>query len=554
MIFIPKTNSMGSIIADRRQHGMTFRRQSNTIPTPDWTDTRIIPLPEILHESSMYNRQAGILLPVFSLPSPYGTGDFGDGAHRFIDFLAQSKQCLWQVLPLNPVDVDAGYSPYSSISAMAGNTLLISPDQLVKDGLLRREDVDRYQLPDTDLLQYDKAVSVKNVLLHQAYENYQGGGGHLHTLEQAFADFCQNEAGWLDDFALFSALKDHFKLPWVQWPDYYKNREVEALQQFGAQHAGALTKIKWIQFIFEWQWEKIRAYCHTSSVRLLGDIPFYVSHDSADVWSHPDIFSLDPEGKPEKIAGVPPDYFSADGQLWGMPTFNWQRLAATGFSWWIQRLRRNLRMYDLVRLDHFRAFSAYWEVPAGETTARSGIWKPGPGKTFFDVVQKELGGLPFIAEDLGDEMEQVYELRDAIGLPGMKVLQFAFGEHMERSVDIPHNYDRNTVVYTGTHDNNTTLGWYREEASEADKKRINQYTNSRVRETNIHEVLGRLAYASVAEMVVLPVQDILGLDAGCRMNTPGTTAGNWMWRLMPGQLSFRDAEKLRQWTELFYRG
>jgi 4-alpha-glucanotransferase len=314
-----------------------------------------------------------------------------------------------------------------------------------------------------------------------------------------------------------------------------------------------IDKVKWYQFIVAIQWEKIRGYCSEKNVRLIGDMPFYVSYDSVDVWANAYLFNLDDEGKPTGVAGVPPDYFSEDGQLWGMPTFKWDVMKQDKYAWWVARLRKHFELFDLVRLDHFRAFETYWEVPPTDTTARNGRWIPGPGMDFFDSVRRELGGLPLIAEDLGYEMEQVYKLRDKTGLPGMKVLQFAWGENLPVSVDIPHNYTKNCVVYTGTHDNNTTIGWYKHETHKPDHKRMKEYLGSDVDEGNVHKVMGRLAYASVADTVILPIQDVLGLDERDRMNTPGTIKDNWMWRLPEDALTEDVEKQLMEWATLFKR-
>ena len=385
-----------------------------------------------------------------------------------------------------------------------------------------------------------------------AYKNFQLP--KHKKLQRAFEKFCNEEAHWLNDMALFVALKQHHGgTSWNEWDAPYKERDAAALRRFTEEHNAALNKHKWLQFIFDRQWKKLKQRCNALGVQLFGDMPFYVSYDSVDVWANPEIFSLDEQLHVKGMAGVPPDYFSEDGQLWGMPTFNWDKVRETGYAWWIQRLKKNLELFDLLRIDHFRALQSYWEVQAGEETARNGEWKPGPREEFFLVMKQHFGELPFVAEDLGDKMEDVYALRDAVQLPGMKVLQFAWGENMPTSVDVPHNHVKRSIVYTGTHHNNTTVGWYREETNRADHERMHKYLGIAVRKRNIHETLCRLAYASVADTVILPMQDILGLDASQRMNTPGKGEGNWLWRLQPGQANDQVAAKLRDWVETFNR-
>ena len=511
-----------------------------------------IPLGLTLLEPAPNERGAGILLAVSSLPSGFGIGDLGPEARNFIAFLSKARQKYWQLLPLNPTEAGSAHSPYSSFSSMGGNPLLISPEDLVADHLLQRNDIDLYRLPATDTADYSEADRLRQLLFRKAFSNFRSGS--FQGMQTAFDAFCEQEAEWLDDMALFQVIRQqHGNQPWYEWPEALKFRDADTLSGFGGQHQEELTYVKWLQFIFKKQWDNLRNYARVQGVRLFGDMPFYVSYDSVDVWAHRDIFCLDEEGRMTGIAGVPPDYFSEDGQLWGMPTFNWGVLKEQNYKWWIQRLRKNLELFDLLRIDHFRALQDYWLVPEGAQNARTGEWLPGPRKDFFEAVRKELGQLPFVAEDLGDNMDAVYQLRDEVGLPGMKVLQFAWGEHMPKSVDIPHNFQHNTIVYTGTHDNNTTIGWYREETNRQDHERMHHYLGLKVRRRNIHEVLARVAWASVAQTAILPMQDLLGLDATTRMNTPGTTKNNWKWRLQPGQADDRLAAMLRDWTDTFNR-
>lgn len=497
-------------------------------------------------------RGAGILLHISSLPSRFGIGDMGPEAKAFADFLQRGKQKYWQLLPLNPTEEGQGHSPYSSISSRAGNGLFISPELLVKDGLLAAAELQAYQLPQESRANYAGAEKNREELFEKAWKAYSRSENHPLTGD--FESFQQKEKEWLDDFALYALLKQkHGGKPWHEWEDKLKLRTGKALEEVRKQHGEEILKIKWLQFIFFRQWHGLKTYCNGLGIQLIGDMPIYVSYDSADVWSHRHLFALDENGKRTGMAGVPPDAFSDDGQLWGMPVFNWEALKEQNYRWWIDRLRKNMEQFDIVRLDHFRAFSAYWEVPAEETTAKNGEWKQAPGHAFFEAVQNEFGELPFVAEDLGEIDAPVYELRDAFRLPGMKVLQFAFGGDMPRSVHIPHNYSDNFLVYTGTHDNNTTRGWFSREADEEVKKSVEKYTGRAVSADEASVLLARMAYGSVAGIVILPMQDVLNLDESARMNTPASSKNNWGWRLLPGQLSGPAEENLREWTGTYNR-
>lgn len=496
-------------------------------------------------------RGAGILLHITSLPSAFGVGDLGPAAKAFADFLHRSGQKYWQLLPLNPTEEGQGWSPYSALSSKAGWPLLISPEKLVQDGWLKAEDLASYRTAATDKVDYAAAQKAKQKLLDKAFQNFTQSDA---SAQQSFKLFCEKERGWLNDFSLFSLLKEkHENVPWFHWPEGLKHREAAALNGVKKGNEQALDKIKWQQFVFTKQWGELKTYCNNRNIRFIGDMPFYVSYDSADVWAAQDSFSLDEDGRRTGMAGVPPDAFSADGQLWGMPTFNWEAMKADGYRWWIQRLRKNIELFDLTRLDHFRAFEAYWQVPAGETTARNGQWLKGPGLEFFEALQREFGELPFVAEDLGDINEDVLALRDEAHLPGMKVLQFAFGGDMPQSGYIPHNYEKDFLVYSGTHDNNTTVGWWRKETDEGMKHRIREYVGCEVNEENVHTTFARLAYASVANIAVLPMQDILGLNESARMNVPSSGSDNWAWRLTSEQLTGMNADELRNVIRLYNR-
>ncbi|HEY0612072.1 MAG TPA: 4-alpha-glucanotransferase, partial [Chitinophaga sp.] len=372
--------------------------------------------------------------------------------------------------------------------------------------------------------------------------------------EKLFKDeyqtFCETQAYWLDDFTSFKALSVwHKHEPWIRWRKQYRDREEPVPRSIKA----IKEKQQWCQFIFHRQWMALKAHCKQLGIQLFGDLPFYTAYDAADVWANRDIFRLDDKGRMMAAAGVPPDYFNENGQLWNMPVYNWKFLRAHRYKWWINRLRRNLEWYDLLRLDHFRAFSAYWEVPAGADTAKNGVWKPGPGESFMKAVQKAFPAMPFVAEDLGQIDDAVLQLRDQFRLPGMKVLQFAFGEDMPVSPHIPHNYTGHFFVYTGTHDNNTTLGWYSQDTGADDHHRLAKYTGLKVTEEASPDVLSRMAYASVARTAIVPMQDVLRLDARARMNIPAVADGNWTWRMLPGQFSDTIISRLKKWTIIYNR-
>jgi malto-oligosyltrehalose synthase/4-alpha-glucanotransferase len=495
------------------------------------------------------NRSAGILLHITSLPSAFGIGDLGMEAKAFADFLHRANQRYWQLLPINPTSGEQCYSPYSAASAFAGYSLLISPEVLAKQSLLDTKDIENYKLENNGRTNYNEVEKKKIEILSKAYENFLS----KETSKKDFNDFCLKESHWLDDYAMFNLLKSEYQQkPWHEWDKDLKLRKAGALKKFEVEKYEVLQEIKWIQFIFSQQWKSLKEYCNERNILLIGDLPIYVSYDSADVWANKEIFSLNENGNVTGVAGVPPDAFSDDGQLWGMPVFNWQKLKETNYKWWMERIKRNKELFDLIRIDHFRAFAEYWEVSAEDTTAKNGHWKPGPGSDFFEAVKLAIGELPFVAEDLGDVDDKVFSLRDEFNLPGMKVLQFAFDGDMPASVHIPHNHSKNFIVYTGTHDNNTTKGWFKE-IDDDTRQRLNHFLGFEAREDNIHSILTRLAYSSVAKTVILPLQDILGLDETARMNIPASAENNWSWRLMPGQLSKEVEDMLKHLTWLYNR-
>jgi 4-alpha-glucanotransferase len=482
-----------------------------------------------------FPRRAGVLLHPTSLPSRYGIGDLGEEAYNFVDFLAAAKQGLWQILPLGPTGY--GDSPYQAFSAFAGNPLLISPDRLVEDGFLPEDAI--AAVPDFPAGEVDfgPVIEYKQELLRQAYAHFQANG----TDEQrnALTRFAENTAYWLDDFAMFMALKDYHKGEgggmWNTWPKEIARRHVKGMKQWGDKLHDEIELQKFQQFLFYQQWLELKAYANSQGVRIIGDIPIFVAFDSSDVWSHPELFYLSKDGSPTVVAGVPPDYFSETGQRWGNPLYNWKKMAGDQYDWWAQRIHMNLIQADIIRIDHFRGFEAYWEIPAEEPTAVVGKWVKGPEEAFFEAMREQLGDLPIIAEDLGVITPEVEALRDGFNLPGMKILQFAFGGERNSSF-LPHNFGRNSVVYTGTHDNETTLGWYLN-ASDEERDHVRRYMA--VSGRDIVWDLIRLAYTSVASMAVIPMQDLFVLGNEARMNFPGKEGGWWRWRYTQEMFSAR---------------
>lgn len=512
-----------------------------------------VPIAVIALSEKKQERSAGILMHITSLPSLFGIGDLGSGARDFIGFLADARQRYWQILPLNPTSAATGHSPYSSSSALAGNTLLISPEGLFQDGLITADELENAKLAVTDRIDFPAVEKTKAELLQLAYNRFRKMPGQ--ELADRYKKFCEHENYWLEDFALYTALKiSHQNTEWYNWPKEYRNREQNKLHSFSKINAGRIDEIKWQQFIFYRQWTNLKQYAGDNGIEIIGDLPFYVDRDSVEVWMNPELFKLDNELNPEKVAGVPPDYFNDKGQLWGMPVFNWEKMKLDGFSWWKKRLKKNIELFDLIRLDHFRAFASFWEVDAGDEDASGGVWVNGPGEDFFRSVEEALGPLPFIAEDLGEISEKVESLRKEFKFPGMKVLQFAFGNDLLASPNIPHNFeDNNWLVYSGTHDNNTVKGWYENELDPDAKKRLSLYAGPGLTGKNVHEFMAQLVYSSVAKIAILPVQDVLGLDEKTRMNIPGSSSHNWLWRLEENKLNEDNCKWLRMQTEIFGR-
>ncbi|HEV3118419.1 MAG TPA: 4-alpha-glucanotransferase [Gemmataceae bacterium] len=491
------------------------------------------------------NRSAGILLHPTSLPGPYGIGDLGPAAYAWVDALVHARQTWWQVLPLGPTGY--GDSPYQSFSAFAGDPYLVSPDRLVEEGLLRRSDIEGTSFP-AEHVDYGPVIQFKLRMLGRAWENFQSGSAP--ALKPEFETFRSQEASWLDDYALFMALKDaHGGASWTQWARELVVRQPAALKEARHTLSGAIELQKFRQFLFFRQWQALKRHANDRKVKLIGDIPIFVSSDSVDVWANPELFFLDEQRRPTVVAGVPPDYFSATGQLWGNPLYNWEVHRRSGYDWWARRIQATLRLVDLVRLDHFRGFEAYWEVPAGKSTAQEGRWVKGPGADLFEALRARLGGLPFIAEDLGLITKEVEALRIKVGLMGMRVLQFAFGGATEDRF-LPHNFESHTVVYTGTHDNDTSVSWYRG-IQDHERRFLHRYLGREATEPSWE--LMRLAWGSVADYALAPLQDVLSLGAEARMNFPGRPSGNWSWRYRPEMLTGAILDRLADLTDVYWR-
>jgi 4-alpha-glucanotransferase len=497
----------------------------------------------------MTKRSSGILMHISSLPGPFGIGDLGPWAYRFADFLARTSQAYWQILPLGPTTPVHGNSPYSSTSTFAGNPLLISPDLLVRDGYLEESDIEPGPEGAEDRVDYPSVVDFKARILSSAYQRFLG-----RQDRSEFDGFCEANGHWLEDFVLFSALKARAGgQVWSDWPRDLRDRRPDALDAARQELAENMQRERLVQFLFFKQWFELKSYCNQRGIEILGDIPIYVTYDGADVWSNPQIFKLDGSKRPLYVSGVPPDYFSATGQLWGNPVYDWQVCKDSGFAWWMRRMEHALSMCDLVRIDHFRGLVAYWEVPASHGTATKGEWVKVPTHEFISSLKERFPELPIIAEDLGLITDDVKGVMEQYGFPGMKVLLFAFGEDKPDHPYLPHNYDRNCVAYTGTHDNTTAKGWFENIATPDDKHRLFRYLGRQVAAERIAWELSRLAIASVADTAIIPTQDLLGLGEHARMNLPGTLEGHWEWRLKPDQLTSQIEEVLADATRTYGR-
>ncbi len=500
-----------------------------------------------------HNRNSGLLMHISSLPSRFGIGDLGPQAYQFADLLAKNDQYFWQVLPLNPTELKYGNSPYHSCSAFAGNPLFISPELLYLDGLLTKEDLNNNHLPVEQNVDFARVYPLKNKLLEKACCFFE----QVPDLQEDFDYFCQQQSFWLDDYALFEVLHSHYPdQKWNNWPVAIRERNSDNLQSSQKKMAEKIRKHKIIQFLFFRQWNKLKKYCHQKNINIIGDMPIYVTYHSADVWAHPELFKLDRNKNPLFKAGVPPDYFSETGQLWGNPVYRWPAHQKEKYSWWIKRIHHNLQLFDLLRIDHFRGLVAYWEIPVEEKTAINGKWVPGGGGSFFDMLNHQFPDLPFIAEDLGVITEDVVQVINQLGLPGMRVLLFAFDDSFPHNLHLPHNHRTNCIVYTGTHDNNTIQGWLEREIKPSQKKQLKKYLGKKIKSTNAHWELIRMAQASVAKLAIIPTQDILGLGEEARMNYPSHPDSNWQWRLTNKQMldiQNLDFPKLKELTEIYGR-
>ena len=503
-------------------------------------------------------RSSGVLLHPTSLAGRFGIGDLGPSAFAFIDLLASAGQRLWQVLPLGPTGY--GDSPYQSFSAFAGNPLLISLDVLIEDGLLAESEASGARPFVPGSIDYESVIAHRRALWPLVLERFDAS---TPAILDRFDRFCHAQARWLDDFALFMAVKDaHGQVAWTDWEADIAARDPAAMARWSSRLEREIRLYQLTQFLFFDQWARVRDHCHARSIEIFGDLPIFVAHDSADVWSRRELFRLDAAGRPTVVAGVPPDYFSATGQLWGNPHYDWTRLEQTGYAWWIDRIRTMLTLVDRVRLDHFRGFVAAWEVPGGATSAIHGEWRPGPGASLLEAIRTALAidPLPFVAENLGVITPDVEALRNRFGFPGMAILQFAFGTDPQAPDFRPHNYRRNLVVYTGTHDNDTTIGWWTGGAghstrSQADIARERDYARRYLRldDGAVHWEFIRSVLASVADTAIVPAQDVLGLGSEARTNQPGIASGNWRWQLYPGQFTADLARRLGILTETYER-
>lgn len=493
-----------------------------------------------------FKRASGILLHPTSLPGKYGIGDLGPYAFRWVDFLADAGCGLWQILPLGPTGY--GDSPYQCFSSFAGNPYLISPELLLDECLLTKVDLADCPTFSNDRVDYARLIPWKLKILDAAFRRFCQGIRSDLVVE--FEQFINSNSHWLMDYALFMALKDVYAgRSWVEWPKPVRNRDLQTIGEARERYADAIRNQMFRQFLFFRQWRMLLEYAHSKNIRIIGDIPIFVAHDSADVWSNPELFVLDTEGNPLIVAGVPPDYFSETGQLWGNPLYRWENHALTDYQWWVKRVKMVMSLVDIVRLDHFRGFVGYWEVPASEKTAEKGRWMPGPGAGFFESLKRQLGELPIIAEDLGEITPDVIELRERFQFPGMKILQFAFEGDSDNPF-LPHHYERNCVVYTGTHDNDTSRGWY-DRVSEEKRDFCRRYLGRSGQ--GIAWDMIRSAWASVADIAIAPMQDFLNLGNEARMNYPGNPSGNWSWRMLEANLDTSLIERIREINFLYSR-
>lgn len=495
-------------------------------------------------------RASGILLHISSIPTEYGIGDLGPAAHEFVDFLDRAGQRYWQILPLNYTTAATGYSPYNCFSAFAGNPLLISPDLMYRDGLLRKDELRDVPKFPPDIVDYRRVSSWKAKLFDKAVAR-SGGLSAIDDYER----FARKNEFWLGDFAAFVAIKRRLGgRPWSKWPAEIRDRKKRALVSLKKELREEIDRECFLQYLCLKQYSSLKDKCEAKAVTIIGDLPIYVAHDSADVWTHPEVFKLNRSKEPKYIAGVPPDYFSRTGQLWGNPIYDWKYLERTGYDWWMRRIGHNLKLFDLVRIDHFRGLVAYWQVPAGEKTAIRGKWIEAPTEAFFSTLYRRFPSAAIFAEDLGYITADVREAISKYDLAGMRVLQFGFNADSTGNPHYPHNHVENSLVYTGTHDNNTTRGWFETEATPEQKKRLSEYMGHRLTAKAVPRDLIRLAMASVAKAAILPMQDLLGLGTEARMNRPAKNKGNWLWRMRKGKITAAMANDLKRMVEIYGRG
>lgn len=505
-------------------------------------------LPQRKPLSASATRKSGILLHPTSFPSPYGIGDLGGSAYQFIDFLAESGQTLWQILPLGHTGY--GNSPYQAFSAFAGQPLVVSPEKLHEQGLLYDSDLSHVPAWDSMKVEYDPIITYKFSLLKTAYDHFLSSNSH--GLTEAFENYCKLEESWLFDYALFMSVRDaHNGITWTSWDASIAFPTSESKKEWAKKLHYEVKYYQFIQFVFSQQWQSLKAYANERNIKIIGDIPIFVAFDSADVWAHKHLFFLDSQGFPTQVAGVPPDYFSETGQLWGNPLYNWDVHKQDKYDWWIKRINYALKDVDILRIDHFRGFESYWSVPYGSETAINGQWVSGPNKDLFYALEEALGkNLPIIAEDLGIITKAVEELRDHFSFPGMKILQFAFENHLEDNYFLPHHYSKNCVCYTGTHDNDTTVGWYLKASPESQDK-VRRYMNTDGMDIAWDFI--RTCLSSTASMAIIPIQDLLSFDSWARMNIPGVALNNWHFRYTPDMLTEGITKRLLNLTTLFGR-
>ena len=498
----------------------------------------------------MKPRGSGILCHISSLPSECGIGDFGPSAYRVVDFLRKTKQRYWQILPLTPTDSIFGNSPYSSPSAFAGNILFISPQHLMEEGWLKKTDLQSIPLFSLEKVDYGKVYDFKRKILESAFQHFLDTGKN----QSDFKYFCAEQNDWLKDHALFTVLHKQFSgAPWNTWPKEIRERQNETLKAVIQENFLECEQIKFFQYLFYKQWSALKSYCQKNQIKIIGDIPIFVNFNSADVWTHPDFFKLDKDLNPKFVAGVPPDYFSKSGQRWGNPVYNWRALRKDKYSWWMKRIEHNLRLYDYIRIDHFRGFAAYWQIPAYHLTAEQGRWVKVSGADFFKTLLKHSSSLPIIAEDLGYITEDVKDLIKRFQFPGMRVLLFGFSGDLKNNDNYPPHYIEHCIAYTGTHDNNTIKGWFLQEANNDEKEALFYLLGKRCSVDQLNWELIEMIMKSSANTVIIPMQDILGLGNEARMNIPGTTQGNWQWRLTESFLTQEIKERLLRITQLSLR-